>query len=368
MARTLAALRAAADEPAAIPVRRRKTMFTIMKTAAAVLLATAAGLLYVVSFPTESATAEFKAAALKLQDAHTLSLRQTAKVAALPTQVALVYYKVPGLVRTEVEAAGGSFSILDMTHGKTLIVNPAEKSALLLEEPPGENRARKLDPAGMMIEGLRQLAQKEGQPAGEKVVGEIHARGFLVKEHGQDLTVWIDPQKKLPLQIEAAGRASGLEFHITYSDIRLDPKLDESLFRLEPPAGYTVRKSDAKLIMTPDEAIVKLLRRYAEHSGGSFPSRIDDFNTYKQAFSPMKGEKVVEAAAFESATISATVAAFTLAMKDRFGYKADGIKLGDAESIIFWYKLQGQATYRVIYGDLHTGDVAADKLPEKPKF
>ena len=37
-------------------------------------------------------------------------------------------------------------------------------------------------------------------------------------------------------------------------------------------------------------------------------------------------------------------------------------------SIIFWYKPRGQTTYRVVYGDLHFGDVAADKLPEKPKF
>ena len=168
--------------------------------------------------------------------------------------------------------------------------------------------------------------------------------------------------------IEVAGHASGLDFQMTWSDIRLDPKLDESLFRLEAPAGYDVKKASAKLIMTPEEAIVRLLRRYAVRSAGSFPSRIDDFNAYKQAFSPMKGEKVVQAEAVEAATMGGTIGAFVQAMKDKYGYKPAGVKLGDAKAIVFWYKPPGAKSYRVVYGDLRIGDVAADKLPEKPSF
>ena len=43
------------------------------------------------------------------------------------------------------------------------------------------------------------------------------------------------------------------------------------------------------------------------------------------------------------------------------------MKLGDADRIIFWYRPEGSEKYRVVYGDLHVGDVAADQLPEKPK-
>lgn len=120
--------------------------------------------------------------------------------------------------------------------------------------------------------------------------------------------------------------------------------------------------------MTFEEAVVRILRRYAENTGGSFPSRIDDFNAYKGAFTPKKSEKALDADVMELVTASAMVGAFTQVMKDRIGYKADGIKLGDANAIIFWYKPQGQTIYRVVYGDLHIDDVAADKLPEKPKF
>jgi outer membrane lipoprotein-sorting protein len=367
IARTLAALRAADDAPALFPSRRRSTMLSMLK-AAAVILAAAGGLLYVANFPPAAARTGFTEAARKLQDAHTLTLRQTMKIAGQVAQTVQISYMVPGLLRAEADVAGGVVSILDTTHRKTLILNPADKSALLLEQKTAEGFPKNLDVASSMIEGMRQLAQKEGEPRGEKLIGDVPARGFRVKELEQDITVWIDPQKRLPLLIETTGRSAGLEFHITFADIRLDPKLDERLFSLDPPAGYTVHKAAAKLFMTPEESIARILRRYAENSGGSFPSRIDDFNAYKQAFSPKKSEKALDAEVMELATASATVAAFTQVMKDRVGYRPDSVKLGDANSIIFWYKPAGQTTYRVVYGDLHIGDVAADKLPEKPKF
>ena len=57
----------------------------------------------------------------------------------------------------------------------------------------------------------------------------------------------------------------------------------------------------------------------------------------------------------------------TRTLKGGFGYRSDGVKLGDADKILFWYRPEGAADYRVIYGDLHVSDVTEDRLPEKPK-
>ena len=50
---------------------------------------------------------------------------------------------------------------------------------------------------------------------------------------------------------------------------------------------------------------------------------------------------------------------------------AEGVKLGDADKIVFWYQPKGKETYRAVFGDLHAADVAADRLPavekEQPK-
>ena len=232
-------------------------MLSILKAAGAIL-ASAGGLLYLVSYPPASATTEFTEVARKLQDAHTLSFRQIMTITGQDAQTAQISYKVPGLLRSEAVPAGGQVAIVDVPHGKSLILNPADKSALLLEEPLAQGRPRKLDPAASMIEDMRRLAQKDGEPVGEKVIGDVHARGFHVKEQGQDMTVWIDPEKRLPLLVEVKGRVAGLEFHMTLADIRLDPKLDESLFVLDPPAGYALRKMGAKLVMTAEEAVVRI--------------------------------------------------------------------------------------------------------------
>ncbi|MHC4623729.1 MAG: hypothetical protein ACYS4W_07485, partial [Planctomycetota bacterium] len=45
-------------------------------------------------------------------------------------------------------------------------------------------------------------------------------------------------------------------------------------------------------------------------------------------------------------------------------YAGKGIKLGDADTAIFWYRPKDSQTFRVIYGDLSVEDVAAEDLPE----
>jgi outer membrane lipoprotein-sorting protein len=373
IARTLAALRAAAEEPGTIPRPRRRLMFTMLKMAAAVLTA-AAGVSYFAGFPPRSATAEFAEVARKLQAARTLSMRQTATIAGQAAPITVrVLFKVPGLLRAEPEPAGGPVSILDMEHGKILILNPADKSATLIEEPAqgqGRGDRQRRDLASLMIDGLRQMDQKEGEPAGEKVIDGVRARGFRVKEGSQDTTVWIDSQKMLPVLIEFAGRSGGQEIHSTFGDIRLDPELDDALFRLDAPAGYALRKVNARLQMTTEEAVVRVLRDYANASGGRFPARLEDFDDFIKVVSPdtkkaqaKEAKKAIDPAAFEGALAVAEVAAFCAKMENRYGYKADGVKLGDAKAIIFWYKPEGQDKYKAVYGDLHIGEVTAEQLP-----
>jgi hypothetical protein len=49
-----------------------------------------------------------------------------------------------------------------------------------------------------------------------------------------------------------------------------------------------------------------------------------------------------------------------------FRYFGKGVKLGDKDRIVCWYKLNkpnDPNTYRVVYGDLSVKDVAAKDLP-----
>ena len=53
-------------------------------------------------------------------------------------------------------------------------------------------------------------------------------------------------------------------------------------------------------------------------------------------------------------------------VKDSFRYMGKGVKLGDKDRIVCWYKLKdakAPKTYRVVYGDLSVKDVAPEDLP-----
>ena len=53
-----------------------------------------------------------------------------------------------------------------------------------------------------------------------------------------------------------------------------------------------------------------------------------------------------------------------LESQGQWKYAGAGVKLGDANTAIFWYQPKDSATYRVIYGDLSVKDVAPENLPK----
>jgi hypothetical protein len=202
---------------------------------------------------------------------------------------------------------------------------------------------------------------------------DIRARGFLVKNLGMEMTIWVDPATRLPVRMESADRFQGKEVRATVFDFQIDPAIDDALFRVDPPPGYALRKaaSDAlgmgeKTFLNPEKAAEILLRSFAEKTGGAFPKRLDDFAEFDERFPKKKGEIANPG----TLKIAHSVTRFMMAtqpLKGGFGYRSEGVKLGDAEKILFWYRPEGAAKYRVLYGDLHVADVTEEKLPEKPK-
>ena len=133
--KTLAALDAAASTSKTRFAFRRKAMFTLLKMAAAVLVA--AGSLFYLGGPyLAGAPVAFEAVAQKLQSAHTLSYVMTMEFpgekAAVPMTMRHLF-KEPGLVRSEALTASGPVLIIDVKASKTLAIDPAAKTAVLLE-------------------------------------------------------------------------------------------------------------------------------------------------------------------------------------------------------------------------------------------
>lgn len=351
-------------------------MLTPIRIAAAVVT-TAVGVLYVTLGPPPEAGAAFAEAAQKLHDAHTLTYRMTVEISGQARPMAVRYlFKEPGLIRFETEIKDGPVTILDVPHGHTLILNPATKSALVMEgklvpDQPGENR----DIAVSMAEGLRDLAGKKGEPVGRKSIGGAQAQGFRVKEPKNDMTVWVDPKTKLPVQVDQVLKFAGREVHATISNIALDTELSDSLFRTEPPEGYTVQQTSAPAqAASAEQAVIRLLRAYAQKTGGRFPKKLDDFDDFAKVLSEerrSRGEKKAklfpDLKTFQLAQDMARLGVFLYQLKDEYGYNPEEVKLGDADKILFWFKPAGAEKPRAIFGDLHVADVNADQLPPKPR-
>jgi hypothetical protein len=140
------------------------------------------------------------------------------------------------------------------------------------------------------------------------------------------------------------------------------------LFRLEPPQGYTLKKIDVPIVIG-EQALVNLLRVYAEKSGGVFPPKPLDREAFQKQFPAEKFKDAADPQLIRVVqSLAASHAFLQFELKSNYGYKAEDVKLGDADKVLFWYRKKGAEKYRAIFGDLHADDVTADRLPEKPKF
>jgi len=77
-------------------------------------------------------------------------------------------------------------------------------------------------------------------PLGTKKIQGRSVVGFMLPGSGGNASVWIDTQTRLPVRLESRGTGpDGREQTVVAEDFVLDAPLDESLFSLTAPEGYT---------------------------------------------------------------------------------------------------------------------------------
>lgn len=334
-----------------------------MRSAAAVILVVGLGTI-VAAWLFRPAMA-FAEAARKIRDAQTLAYRTTTQIAGQPGPLKTrVLFKAPALMRSET-VPDGPVTVFDAARNRTLVLDPASKSALLMEGPaPADGHAA--DMVAKEVEGLRKLVERKGEFVGRRRIGAIDADGFRVLQREQELVVWVDPAAKVPLRVDLKSRINDIEITGSLDDFQIDPGLDDRLFRFEPPAGYSLTKGE-NAGMSDEAAIVDMLRTYAEHAEETFPPRLDDWVGYARRLPERKGSGALDPNSIRLAQTIARVQIFLLERKGGFGYRPEGVKLGDASKILVWFRPKGSSGYRAIFGDLHAADVTSDQLPRQPE-
>ena len=107
---------------------------------------------------------------------------------------------------------------------------------------------------------------------GEKTIDGRRAVGFPCNWRGRG-EIWADHKTSLPIRIEES--TAKPETRIVMTDFRTGADLDESLFSVDVPKGYTVQQTkQLDLSKKPIQYVADALKMAAECNDGVFPPEL----------------------------------------------------------------------------------------------
>ena len=278
-------------------------------------------------------------------------------------------------LRSEVLSADGQtiqmIAIIDFNTSRVLTLNPKQKIAasIDLKDLP-EKPENILEEIRNIITNLQNDPDVLIEQLGEQEIDGRIATVFQATGPDGELTIWADSQTALPIRIEQKGR----QIQFACTDFQFDIEMDESLFSMEIPEGYPAPPMVGEIPVSAilggtEQDLVEFLRIYAEIIlDGAFPEDlspqvwIDDAKKNRNKFAQLSKEQNLKGPPLKFAR--GWVFFRLLKAENDWNYVGNGVKLGDAESEVCWYRPDGSETYRVIYGDLSVKDVAPENLPK----
>jgi hypothetical protein len=153
-----------------------------------------------------------------------------------------------------------------------------------------------------------------------------------------------------------------------------DKSLDPSLFEQIPPQGYTLQQP-LELGKASIKDVAATLRIWAQARGGTFPDDLSPARCSTEIKSgpgagslagPNDKQNVTKEQADQDMQKTLGRGFLFLAQHPQAVYAGKGVKMGDAQTPIYWFKAPGKdaKTYKVIYADLSIREVAEE--PARP--
>jgi len=306
----------------------------------------------------------------QLQKARTLIYTATSStpIEGMPDMEMEITFKEPGYMR--IMMPGGYVSVFNSIEGKGLSIIPARKQFVEIDMTnlPDDIGQREFD----VIEKLRTLPERADEDLGERTMDGRTVHGFHVKEGGMINTVWIDPQTRDLVLVEMEFvNAPGM--NSTMTNFQFDVELDDSLFSLTPPEGYTQVVDQLDVSEVGEQDLIKFLRLWTTWTKDStFPPTLNPPELAKVSMEMVKEGKFgddheitdQEQQKYAIQMTRGLMYVLGLPTESNWRYAGEDVKYGQADTPIFWYQPEGSQTYRVIYGDLNVKDVALEDLPD----
>ena len=200
---------------------------------------------------------------------------------------------MPDAPATQKPAKSRMVMIFDWGRGKSLTLDPATKKAVVLSLANlSKEQVAQQDMFGQfrsMLLDARDKPDVQREPLGEMEIDGRRVVGFRVNSKGMVISLWGDPQTGQPVRAEAT-MAVFANVKVTMSDFEFDVAMDESLFSVEPPAGYTVQTMNLDASAPEEKDLLETFRLYSQLVGGAFPDSLD-MQTIMQTVGKMVGMK-----------------------------------------------------------------------------
>lgn len=349
---------------------------TKLAAAAGIIIAVLAGINYFVG-SIGVATPAFADIVRPFLSARTATFKGTMKVEGAPTQTFEGMFMEPARMRQT--TAEGVTVISDLQQGKIITLVPAQKQAMVIEmqnipEEKDQSQFNFFHEVRRRILEAQETEDESVEFLGEQEINGVLAIGYNVRKPAADMIIWANKETKMPIRLEIS---NGPVTNIM-SNIVFDVELDESLFDLKIPEGYTVRTMQVDASEPTEKDLLEMFRIWAEHMDGNLPSVLDmnasmEFVKYQQKKMKEEGQELSEQEMMEKILgTQKTIMKMSrggmfvqqLPPDSDWHYAGKDVKFGDADRAIFWYRPKGSKTYRVIYGDLNVKDVTPENLPK----
>ncbi len=275
-------------------------------------------------------------------------------------------------IRRTISNLPGMTQIIDLETGKMLVLQATDKTAVYVNIK-GQLQER----TGGYIKFVRKVLMelKDSQKVeeiGEQEIEGQKAIGFAGRGLIGDgvVKIWANPKTAVPIRVELQiGR-----LFVILKNFKFDEPIEESKVSMDVPEGYTLEEAEADFTKGTEEDFIESLRIWAEVLlDGTFPESVGTVSFMKQM--PLLGEKLAQSGLSEdeAAKLGAKLGTTLprgmfflqlLETEDKYHYAGKGVKLGDADKAIFWYRPEGSEAYRVIYGDLSVKEVSQENLPK----
>jgi outer membrane lipoprotein-sorting protein len=309
-----------------------------------------------------------------LVNARSARYDMTANVIGQPPQKWKAFYLAPNHFRQELES--GYVNIADWTAGIMVGLDTENKRATVfkLKHLPADPKQ------GMQVnqfQAIREMLRNAVADPDAKVelLGEMQLDGrtvvgFRFKQQLMPMTLWADPLTKLPVRIEVT-MAGPPQTEVVMTNYEFNVDLDKSLFSVAVPDGYKVMKLDVDASPQTEDDFITSLRMCCKATDGKFPDGLGPaaIAKYVAMYVVRQGIDKDNGPSKEQMQEVMLIGrgfqfALTLPATSDAHYAGAGVKQGEADRAIFWYKPVDSTKYRVIYADFSVKE--SDTAPQVP--